>query len=258
MENVKSRPIVQKNIKIDYKEVTGGDGNQIPIRIYTSETMKEHAPILYFIHGGGFFRGSTDIVEEFVKLIVENTDILAVSVDYRLAPENPYPAGHQDCYSILKWIYEHAESLGGDKDNIFVARDSAGGNLTQYCTTKDMEDGLGMVKGQLLLYPTVNMAGAEDEFFKWGLDEFEMSPKHRSGIKVMLEMFGSLAGLGEILGTIDIDNAYLSPYNRDPKGLRPTFITVGEHDYLKVESLAYAAKLTKAGVETKTVLYKLK
>ncbi|MBU3103556.1 alpha/beta hydrolase [Clostridium gasigenes] len=253
---IKSIPIVKKKIEIEHRNVKGEDGNQIPIRIYKSETMRKNAQVLYFIHGGGFFGGSPDVVEEFVKLIVEKTDILAVSVDYRLAPENPYPAGHKDCYTTLKWIYNNAENIGGDKNNIFVAGDSAGGNLTQYCTTRDMEDKLGMVKGQLLLYPTVNMAGTEDEYFKWSIDDFEMAPKHRSGITMMLDVFSSLVGLGEILGTTEIDNDYLSPYNRNPKGLPPTFITVGEHDFLKVESLAYAAKLANAGVETKTVLYK--
>lgn len=254
---VKSTPIVEKKIEIINEHVEAIDGYKIPVRIYKSETMKEKAPVLYFIHGGGFFGGSPDVIEELVKLIVENTDILAFSVDYRLAPENPYPTGHEDCYSVLKWIYGNVESLGGDKKNIFVAGDSAGGNLTQYCTTRDFEANLGMVKGQLLLYPTVNMANKEDEFFKWSKDEYEMSPKHRSNIEFMLNMFNGLSGgLKDIVGTDDIENGYLTPYIRDPKGLPPTFITVGEHDFLKVETLAYAAKLTKAGVETETVLYK--
>ncbi|MFJ7936503.1 alpha/beta hydrolase [Sporosarcina sp. NPDC096371] len=256
-DQVKSTPIVEKKIDIIHEHVEASDGYKIPVRIYKSETMKEKASVLYFIHGGGFFGGSPDVIEELVKLIVENTDILAVSVDYRLAPENPYPTGHEDCYSVLKWIYDKVESLGGDRKNIFVAGDSAGGNLTQYCTTRDVEANLGMVKGQLLLYPTVNMANKEDEFFKWSKDEYDMSPKHRSSIEFMLNMFNGLsAGLKVIVGTDDIENGYLTPYIRDPKGLPPTFITVGEHDFLKVESLAYAAKLTKAGVETETVLYK--
>lgn len=254
---IKSTPIVEKKIDIINKTVKADDGYELPVRIYKSEAMKENAPILYFIHGGGFFGGSPDVVEELVKLIVEKTDILAFSVDYRLAPENPYPTGHTDCYSVLKWIYENAEVLGGNKNNIFVAGDSAGGNLTQYCTTKDMEDNLGMVKGQLLLYPTVNMACIEDEYFKWSMDEYEMAPKHRAGLEMMLGMFGGMAGgLENILGTSDVKNEYLTPYIKDTKGLPPTFITVGEHDYLKVECLAYAAKLTKAGVDTTTVLYK--
>lgn len=254
---IKSKPIVEKPISIDHKQIDGEDGNHIPIRVYRSEDTKPGSPILYYIHGGGFFAGSPDVVEEFVKMVVEKTSILAVSIDYRLAPENPYPAGHKDCYSTLKWIYENAEDLGGDRYSIFVAGDSAGGNLAQYCTTRDLETGSHMVKGQLLLYPTVNMAGIEDEYFKWSIDEYEMSPKHREGIQTVMEVFGSsISSLGDVLGTTDIANEYLSPYIRDPKGLPPTFITVGEHDFLKVESLAYAAKLANAGVDTRVVLYK--
>ncbi|MGL4336513.1 MAG: alpha/beta hydrolase [Turicibacter sp.] len=254
---VKSIPIVEKKIDIIHETVEAADHYQIPVRVYKSQTLKKNAPVLYFIHGGGFFGGSPDVIEELVKLIVEKTDILAFSVDYRLAPENPYPTGHEDCYSVLKWIYNKAECFGGNKNNLFVAGDSAGGNLTQYCTTKDLEENLGMVKGQLLLYPTVNMANVGDEFFKWSKDEYEMSPKHKSGISMMLDMFSGMSGgLESILGTADIHNGYLTPYIRNPKGLPPTFITVGEHDFLKVESIAYAAKLTKAGVDTETVLYK--
>lgn len=254
---IKSTPIVEKKMDIIRETVEAADGYEIPVRIYKSETMKENAPILYYIHGGGFFGGSPDVVEELVKLIVEKTDVLAVSVDYRLCPENPYPTGHEDCYSVLKWIHGNAERLGGDKNNIFVAGDSAGGNLAQYCTTRDMEQGAGMVKGQLLLYPTLNMANVEDEFFKWSRDEYEIAPEHEAAAGMMLGMMQGMSGtLGQVLGTADIENEYLSPYIRNPKGLPPTFITVGEHDYLKVECLAYAAKLAKAGVETKTVLYK--
>ncbi|WP_055070501.1 alpha/beta hydrolase [Clostridium massiliamazoniense] len=254
---VKSIPIVEKKIDIRTEYVEASDGYKIPVRIYKSETMKENVSILYFIHGGGFFGGSPDVVEELVKLIVENTDILAFSVDYRLAPENPYPTGHEDCYSVLKWIYANAERLGANKKNIFVAGDSAGGNLTQYCTTRNLEANLGMIKGQLLLYPTVNMANIEDEFFKWSKDEYEMAPKYRKGLEMMLDMFNGLSGgLENILGTDDVKNIYLTPYIGDGKGLPPTFITVGEHDFLKVECLAYASKLTRAGVDTTTILYK--
>jgi len=254
---VKSIPTVERKINIIHETVKAADGYKIPVRIYKTEAKKKNVPVLYFIHGGGFFAGSPDVVEEALKLIVEKTDILAVSVDYRLCPENPYPAGHEDCYSVLKWIYQNAERFGGSNNNIFVAGDSAGGNLTQYCTTKDMEEGLAMVKGQLLLYPTLNMANVEDEYFKWSKDEYDIAPKYKAGLEKMLGMFDGMSGaLGEFLGTTDIKNEYLCPYIREPKGLPPTFITVGEHDFLKVECLAYAAKLTKAGVETKTVLYK--
>ncbi|MGN0251204.1 MAG: alpha/beta hydrolase [Oliverpabstia sp.] len=254
---VKSIPCVERKIEIQEEYVTAEDGYKIPVRIYHSSTPKEHSPILYYIHGGGFFGGHPGVVEESVKMFVAKTDFCAVSVDYRLAPENPYPCGHEDCYQVLQWIYENAEKLGGDKNRIFVAGDSAGGNLTQYCTTRDWENEKHMVRGQLLLYPTLNMAQVKDEYYHPSMDQFDMIPKQRRGLTKMLSMFGNMtAGMEPLLGTNDVKNDYLNPYTRDPKKNPPTFVTVGEHDFLKLETLGYAVKLHKAGIDTTAVLYK--
>lgn len=254
---IKSVETVERKIQIEHKSVAASDGYQIPIRIYNSETPLINGPMLYYIHGGGFFGGNPDVVEESVKLFVEKFDMTVVSVDYRLAPENPYPLGHEDCFSVLKWIGEHAEALKIDRKNIFVAGDSAGGNLTQYCSTRDIEENLNLVKGQMLLYPTLNMCGVEDEFFKWSMDEYEMTKKQKTGVTMMLDMFGGMSsGLEDILKVKDAHNDYLNPYTRDPKKNPVTFVTVGEHDYLKVETLSYAAKLHAAGIKVKAVVYK--
>ncbi|MGL5867829.1 alpha/beta hydrolase, partial [Clostridium chrysemydis] len=255
---IKSRPIVNNKIIINNDKFKSFDGTYINLRIYKREDYKENSQILYYIHGGGFFGGSLDVVEELIKVIVDNTNIIAVSVDYRLAPENKYPTGHKDCFCGLEWVYNNCLKLGGNKDNIFVCGDSAGGNLAHYCSLKDRELNKGMVKGQLLLYPTLNMAKFEDDLFKWSIDEYEISPKYKKGIETMLYMFDNLSlGLSDILGVdADKDNHYLNPYSGDVKGLPKTFITVGEHDYLKVESLAYAVKLNREGIYTKTILYK--
>lgn len=253
----KSIPCVNEEIHIEERKVPAADGYQIPVRIYRKKKEDEKKPILYYIHGGGFFGGSPDVVEESVKMLVSKTGICAVSVDYRLAPENPYPTGHQDCFAVLEWIYENCGSFGGDKGHIFVAGDSAGGNLAQYCSTRDWEEGRHWIKGQLLLYPTLNMAGVEDEYFKPGMEHFEIAPKQRRGLAKMIGMFGGMsAGLEPILGTKDVRNDYLNPYTRNAKDNPPTFLAVGEHDYLKIETLGYGVKLHKAGVETKMVLYK--
>lgn len=253
----KSIPCVSEKISIEEQKVAAEDGYQIPVRIYRKEEKKEICPVLCYIHGGGFFGGSPDVVEESVKMLVAKTGICVVSPDYRLAPENPYPTGHQDCFQVLKWIYEAAPSFKGDPNRVFVAGDSAGGNLAQYCTTRDREEGYCRIKGQLLLYPTLNMAGVKDEYFKTGMDNFEMAPKQRRGLAKMIGMFGGMsAGLEPILGTNDVRNDYLNPYTRDAGNNPPTFLTVGEHDFLKIETLGYGVKLHKAGVETKMVLYK--
>lgn len=254
---IKSVPTVEEDIKIEHVKVKASDGYEIPVCVYHSPNQIENGPILYYIHGGGFFGGSSDVVEESVKLLVEKYHICAVSVNYRLCPENPYPTGHEDCYAVLKWIGEHGEELKADVNKIFVGGDSAGGNLTQYCTTRDFEEGAHLVKGQMLLYPTLNMAGVKDEYFQPSMDAFEMTKKQRRGLSKMIGMFaGMTSGLESVLGTADVRNDYLNPYTRNPKNNPPTFLTVGEHDFLKQETLGYGVKLHKAGVETKTVVYK--
>lgn len=254
---VKSVPCVEADIYMEKRTVQAKDGYQIPIRIYKAHKNNEKKPVLCYIHGGGFFGGSPDVVEESVKMLVAKTGLSAVSPDYRLAPENPYPTGHEDCYSVLQWIYENAESFGGDREHIFVAGDSAGGNLAQYCTTRDWEDGFRRIKGQLLLYPTLNMAGIEDRLYKPGLEHFEMAPRQKKGLSKMIQMFsGMTSGLEKILGTSEIRNDYLNPYTRDARKNPPTFLTVGEHDFLKIETLGYGVKLYEAGIDVKMVLYK--
>lgn len=256
---IKSVPVTSNQIEIIDQVIKGTDNNDIPIKIYLPIKKEEKAPVLYYIHGGGFFGGHMGVVNELVKMIVEKFNLVAVSIDYRLAPENPYPKGHEDCYQGLKWIYDHIGKYGGDINNIFVAGDSAGGNLTQYCTTRDLEEQGHRVKGQLLLYPTVNMGGIDDEYSHWSIERYNIHPKHRKVIETTLSMMNGDTGmtnlLGDILKTDDVMNVYLTPYMMDPAGLPPTFITVGEHDFLYLECLAYARKLVKADVETRTVVY---
>ena len=255
---VKSVPCEEEKITIENRLVKAEDEYQIPVRIYKKSSGEvDTKAVFYYIHGGGFFGGSPDVVEEAVKMFVAKTGLVAVSVDYRLAPENPYPTGHKDCYRVLQWIGENKELFGEGAYRIFVSGDSAGGNLAQYCTTRDMEDGKHLIKGQLLLYPTLNMAQVQDEYYKPELEQYEMAPKQKRGLKKMLGMFAGMSGgLESVLGTKDVKNNYLNPYTKNPEGTPPTFLTVGEHDFLKMETLGYGVKLHKAGVEIKMVLYK--
>lgn len=253
---IKSIPTVSIDIKKENFTVTASDDYQIPLYKYTQINTTEDSPVLYYIHGGGFFGGHHGVVEESLKLMCEKFAFTIFSVDYRLAPENPYPIGHRDCYETLQWIYDHADKLNINKNKIFVAGDSAGGNLAQYCSSRDQEENKNIVKGQLLLYPTLNMANKEDEYFHWSLDLYKTTKKQRKGLHKMLSMFKGMAtGMEDILQTSDINNDYLNPYTKDPKNNPPTFITVGEHDYLKIEAIAYAAKLTAANIPVETVIY---
>ncbi len=254
---IKSVPVVESEVFIKEHTVETEAGVFCSVYQYTNANTQYDGPVLYYIHGGGFFAGHHGVVEESLKLMCEKFNFPIFSVDYRLAPEHPYPQGHNDVYAVLEWLYQHSEELGINKDNIFVAGDSAGGNLAQYCSTRNAREHTNMVKGQLLLYPTLNMCGVEDEYFKWDASLYQMIPSQKKSLTKMLGMFGGMtSGLKPVLKVEDPLNDDLNPYSMKDVASNPvTFITVGEHDYLKVESMAWAAKLHANGVKVKTVIY---
>ncbi len=259
---VTSIPMTNPDTKIEHFSVKN-DGVKVPIRLYTPKALEpgQKLPVLYYIHGGGFFAGSPDVVEEACKFFAETYPCIVVSVEYRLAPENPYPAGHNDCYAALEWVYQNIENHGGDKEKIFVSGDSAGGNLATYCGMKDKEDKTGMVKALALYYPTVNMLGKEDEYFKAGRQNYNVIKKHGKVVFGMLDMMGSSNPdeniLNLVLGKdIDMSHHYLSPYWGNLEGLPPTLLLFGEYDFLFPECKAFAKKLDNANVTSKTIIYK--
>lgn len=256
MNGVKSIPITEG---VDVKHVTVQNGDvAVPVRIYTSQKKMEGLqPVYYYIHGGGFVAGSPEVVEEMCKLVVANTGCVSVQVDYRLAPENPYPAGLDDCYAVLKWIYAHAEEFNGDPHRICISGDSAGGNLATVCAMKDRDEGTQMVKAQALLYPSVDAAGMVGHMQR--RDVYEISPSQDKTIRSLLDMFSGGLGsvtLGEYLGVPDDTIPYVSPMRGDLKGMPPAIILFGEYDFLRIENDAYALKLQESGVKVKTVRYK--
>lgn len=254
--NVDSTNFV-KGVSEEERFVKASDNYEIPITIFKGEKTLDHAPILYFIHGGGFFAGSRKVVSEALRYIVNETGIIAIACDYRLAPEHPYPIGHQDTYSVLEWIYNHAQEIGGDHDNIFVAGDSAGGNLTAYCTNRSLDEQKSYVKGQIILYPTLNMGGVQDEYTKFDINNFEIYDKHRKVIEPTITMFAQASdALNDILGVDDVMNKYLTPYMDVSDNLPITMFTCGEHDALITETIAYAKKMTDLGNKPEFTIYK--
>ncbi len=252
---VKSIPVTREDMRIEHIAIPG-KGGDIPLRLYFPKGEAKGLPVLYYIHGGGFFAGTPDVVEQACKMITDMHPCITVSVDYRLAPENPYPAGHDDCWTTLQWIYGHIAEYGGDPDKVAVSGDSAGGNLCVYCARMDRDSGSPRLKLMIPYYPTVNMAGIEDEFFKKPTAaDFELDDKYRKYVNPM--MMGEATGsLGSILGDVDVNDPNLSPYGADVTGLPPALIIAGSHDFLSMESKAYGAKLHKAGIPVRVVIYR--
>ena len=216
--------------------VPGGDG-PVPARVYRPATPGPH-PTVVFFHGGGFVIGDLDTHDDHTRLICRDVDAVVVSVDYRLAPETPFPGGYEDCLAATLWTVEHAAELGGDPDRIAVAGDSAGGNLSAAVTIGAREKGVRLA-AQLLIYPAVDFADTDDHpsraenaegFFlteadmRWFGDHYVPDPTRRS-------------------------DPYASVLRHpDLTGLPPAVVATAEYDPLRDEGEAYAAALEKAGV----------
>ena len=255
---INSTPITTTKINEYPFTAKAEDGYDIPMIRFQSDAPIKNSPILYYIHGGAFLAGSIDVIREALRTFVEKTNMIAVAIDYRLAPEFPFPIGHKDCYSGFQEVVKQASSWGGNIKSIFVAGDSAGGNLALYCSNRNLEDHKQEVCGQILLYPTVNMAGIKDQYTEFDIEkDIAIYPKQRKTILPAITVFNNLSeGLSQVLQTKELNNIYLSPYSSVSPNLPPTFISVGEHDYLSIESLAYAKKLIDVNVETKVTFYK--
>lgn len=254
--------IADEGIVTQHIRVSSADGYQVPVRIYKRKNPGENLPIFVYYHGGGFFGGGPDIVEQMCKLLVQKLDCIALNVDYRLCPENHYPQPLDDCWAATRWAYENAASLGGNPEKIAVGGDSAGGNLACAITLKDREEKTHMVKLQVLLYPAVNLTGKPAGLYQ-GADaaKYRRSKRHKKVIDCMIQMMGGMLNDPSLLdniylqGHLSPEHIYASPLLDDFHDLPATLLIFGEHDMLAFEDFAYAQTAVQAGAPIKTIIY---
>lgn len=260
----KGEHIADAGITTTLAQVESTNGYKTSVRVYTRTAHGTDLPVFVYYHGGGFFGGGQDIVEQMCKLLVQTMDCVAMNVDYRLCPEHAYPAPLDDCWHATKWAYANAANFGGDANRLAVAGDSAGGNLAAAVTLRDRAEKTGMVKLQVLLYPAVNIAGKETEFYH-GVDtaKYHISKRHGRVLRAMLRLMGGMmGGDGKMLDNVYLqghekpEHIYASPLLADFTGLPPTLLIFGEHDFLVFEDFAYAQTAHKAGVPLKTIVYR--
>lgn len=226
----------------------------IPIRIYKPQGSKLR-PAFVFFHGGGFIGGSVDVVENPCKCLALHADAVVVSVDYRLAPEYPYPAAITDSFDAVRWVFENADELQVNRACIATAGDSAGGNLAAVCAMMDRDQDLGMIRYQVLIYPTVNMGAIETEDFKWSIDQYNIRNHHEFILPGINGMRDDKISDIYLQGKTDITDPYVAPLLGDLQGLPGALIIAAEYDYLRIENEAYARKLARSGVDVTLVLY---
>ncbi|MFI6319053.1 alpha/beta hydrolase [Nonomuraea sp. NPDC050556] len=218
---------------------TAGD---IPIRVYWP-VEQGPLPVVVYFHGGGFTLCDLDTHDGVCRDLCRGAEAIVISVDYRLAPEHPYPAGPDDAYAATIWAHEHAAELGGDPSRLAVAGDSAGGNLAAVTALRARDLGGPPIGFQLLIYPATDAAmdtpshkeNAEGYFLtaahmRWYWDQYQPSPERRA-------------------------EPYSSPLHADLRGLPPALVLTAEYDPLRDEGEAYAVRLAEAGVPVRSVRY---
>ncbi|MGM0558637.1 MAG: alpha/beta hydrolase [Myxococcota bacterium] len=132
-----------------------GPAGPVPLRIYRPNHGGDAPAIVYF-HGGGFVVGDLEAYHGMCSRLADETDCIVISVDYRLAPEHPFPAAVDDCLAAFEWVHENATRLGLNPDRLSVAGDSAGGTLAAVVTQQLLERGGPMPSHQLLMYPSTD------------------------------------------------------------------------------------------------------
>jgi acetyl esterase/lipase len=233
-------PEIETTVEIE-ERVIPGPGGDLPLLVY-ARPAEGVRPGLLWIHGGGYILGSAR--DDRARRIAEQLDVVVVSVDYRLAPEHPFPAGPEDCYAALLWIVEHAAALGIDPERLAIGGASAGGGMAAGVALMNRDRGGPSLAMQLLLYPMI------DNFHDTASGRIVNHPvwNRRTSFNAW-EMYLD----GE-------PGADASPYAaaaraKDLTGLPPTYVCVGAEDLFRDEDIEYARRLFEAGVPCELAVY---
>ena len=212
-----------------------GPARSLPARIYRPAADGD-LPTVVFFHGGGWVIGDIDTHDNQCRTLCAEVEAVVLSVGYRLAPEDPFPAAVEDCMAATRWAAEHVAELGGDADRIAVAGDSAGGNLAAVVAQQARDAGGPALAAQLLIYPGT-------EF------ETRYPSEEENGEGYFLTREDMIWFADHYTGDADRTDPRLSPLRAsDLSGLPPAVIATGEYDPLRDQGEAYAEALERAGV----------
>ncbi|OBK20864.1 lipase [Mycobacterium asiaticum] len=235
LRDLPRRPL-HPELRVEDRSIDG-PGGAIPIRIYWPPT-ESVAPVVMFFHGGGFVTGDLDTHDGTSRQHAVGADAIVVSVDYRLAPEHPYPAAVEDAWAATRWVAEHAEELGADTSRIAVAGDSAGGTISAVTAQRARAEGGPPITFQLLWYPST----------MWDAT----LPSFTENARAQILDAKAIADFSRwYAGEVDMSNppVGMAPGRaKDFSGLPPAYIAVAGHDPLRDDGIRYGELLAAAGV----------
>ena len=217
-----------------------GPAGDVPIRIY-QPTAAEPCPVLMYFHGGCWVLCNLDTHDFICRALANRGGCVVVSVDYRLAPEHPYPAGLDDCWAATEWVAANPQRLNGKPNVLGVAGDSAGGSLAAAVALRARDSGGPQLAHQLLIYPITDATRFDTPSYQaWGSLPFIT----RQTMEWTVGLYAPDPAVRA--------QPYVSPLHaEDLSGLPPAHVITAECDILCDEGDAYAARLSLAGVEVR-------
>ncbi|MGE0684258.1 MAG: alpha/beta hydrolase [Candidatus Binatia bacterium] len=236
-----------EGVSTEDRQVPGPAGApEVFVRIYQPTDRPATLPALLWIHGGGYVLGSVERDDLLAKHLAKVGQCVVASVEYRLAPEYPFPAPVEDCYAALKWLASHSAEFGVNKARIAIGGASAGGGLAAGLALLTRDRAEVELAFQLLIYPMIddrNIApanGTVPDTFVWTREN---------------NLMGWRALLGREPGGADVSPYAAAARGTDLKGLPPAYIPVGDLDLFLDENITYAQRLLAAGVPTELHVY---
>jgi acetyl esterase len=224
-----------------------GPAGKIPVRLYTPHEGRG-LPLLVFFHGGGFVAGSLDTHDTALRTVANRCGCIVVSVAYRLAPENPYPAAPDDAYAATKWVADHAAEIGGDAQREAVAGDDAGGNLAAVVALMARDRGEPHLVYQVLIYPLLDAVMRTSWYLS---NDPILTPD--AEVAILVAYVPVTRNLGH---PFDLNDPYISPiYAKSLKNLPRTLVVTDEDDPARDEGDAYASRLAQDGVQVRVSRY---
>ena len=227
---------------VELAEIRDVDAGGVPARLYRPN-LDEGAGLLVYLHGGGWVLGSVDTHDHVSRALALESGCAVLSLDYRLAPEHPFPAGLEDAFAAAAWTSDHAEALGCDPERLAIGGDSAGANLAAVVAQR----GAVPFRFQLLVYPVTDARGVTASHEELG-EGFWLTRREMAWFLTHYLSGGNGAA----------DDPRVSPLLADEAAFAaspPTLVITAELDPLRDEGEAYAERLRATGVPAETTRY---
>ena len=246
--NLKAPPIAPLYHLWDHK-IQSVDGAAIRVRLYRAPGKADSSRLLLFFHGGGWVFESVDTYNQVCRRLAKATGCPIASVEYRRAPEHPFPVGLEDCYAAARAVYQHPEQFGVHPQDIVLIGDSAGGNLAAAVSLMARDRGEFTVGQQILIYPATAADHSPDS-------PFDSVRENGHGYLLTARRVEEFMRLYAGEDAAAMQNPYFAPLlMRDLTRQPRTLVITAEYDPLRDEGEAYAAALARAGAEVR--LYRM-